>query len=421
MENHIVESQSQLKDTASFFSKLHISVEIASALFTWLFVSGSALYFMLGSDKISSQRVIAAIVLFATYLVFWMYLSRERNYKNEKGVRAALLALTFCNVIAIYFVVPFVYTAIFMIIWSAALPYFIKPKLAFLLSPLWSSTLYLVYGLYWGFSGMFVSAMLFWTFNLFALVMVTTAIKEKQSREKVEMINLELISTQQLLGQAAGQVERIRIARNIHDLLGHHLTALTINLQVASRQLDKLNVASEEKAISQKGAIKESIEQCHSLSKLLLSDVREAVSDIRIKSSLKLDLAIKAMTERLPHLKVTLHYPNEINIDDVNIADVLTKCVQESITNTLKHSRGKAMDITFSQHNNELNLKLQSFDSNQLTKGKLKISAAVNQINLGNGLKGMQERLKQINGNVIFSMNEHGFATDIKVPVNIND
>ncbi len=413
--------ENQGLNTGSFISKLKISIESASALFTWLFVSGSALYFMLGSDRISDQRTVLASVLFILYLVLWTFLSREKNYKHEKVVRLGLLALSFCNVIAIYFVVPFTYTAIFMVIWSASLPYFIKPKLAFLLSPVWSSAFYLVYELYWGHSGAGVSAMLFWTFNLFALVMVTTAIKEKQSREKVEMINLELISTQQLLGQAAEQAERVRIARNIHDLLGHHLTALTINLQVAGRQLEKLDVDSKAEAQLHKDAIKDSIEQCHSLSKLLLSDVREAVSDIRIKSSLNLEKTIKAMTDRLPLLNVTLHYPDEIAIDDVNIADILTKCVQESITNTLKHSNGKAIDITFSQNEDELNLKLQSFDSSSLSKSKTASSDSIQKIVLGNGLRGMQERLKQIKGNVNFSINETGFATDIRIPVNTHD
>ena len=344
-----MESQINNKSIAAFYRrhKVNISIETASAIFTWLLVSGASLYAMLMWTPISNTQVVLAAVLFLSYLFFWLLLSQQAKYKNEIIVRLLLLAITFIIVIAIYFVVPFVYSAILMVVWSAALPNFMKTKTAFILSPLCSVALYLVYGLYWNFNGMGITAMLFWTFNLFALVMVTTTIKAKESREKVEMINLELISTQQLLGQAAEQAERVRIARNIHDLLGHHLTALTINLQVAGRQLEKLNVGSSDEL--SKKAIKDSIEQCHSLSKLLLSDVREAVSDIRQKSNLNIKQAIVAITERLPNIKVSLDYPSDITINDVNTADVLIRCIQESITNAVKHGHAKTMHIAFLQ------------------------------------------------------------------------
>jgi signal transduction histidine kinase len=408
-----MENQFTSRSATPFYRKLHISVEIASAILTWLFVSGISIYFMLKSTQVSDVQVALAVFLFLSYLFCWMLLARDSEYKNEKVVRLLLLAIMFIIIIAIYFTVPVVYTAILMVIWSAVLPYFIKAKFAFILSPIWSSALYLVYGLYWDFSGMGVSAILFWTFNLFALVMVTTAIKEKESRQNVEMINLELISTQQLLGQAAQQAERVRIARNIHDLLGHHLTALTINLQVAGRKLELLNVATSDE--SNKKTIKDSIEQCHSLSKLLLSDVREAVSDIRTKSSLNLEQTILAMTNRLPNINITLDYPSNISINDVNTADVLTRCVQESITNALKHAHSHEIHIAFAQTSEALALTIRAELSSP--SKLLKAGASKPKFQVGNGLKGIQERLNQLQGKVSFTLNNTAFITDIKVPV----
>ena len=72
-------------------------------------------------------------------------------------------------------------------------------------------------------------------FNMFALIMVNTATKEREAKERPNQLNRELLATQKLLRQASTQAERVRIVRNIHDLLGHHLSALSINLQVASR------------------------------------------------------------------------------------------------------------------------------------------------------------------------------------------
>jgi signal transduction histidine kinase len=413
-------SQSSQHETVQsiqpFYKRLNISIESASAILTWFLVSGSALYFMMKSTQISGTQSAVAAGLFVSYLVFWLLLTRQAEYKNEKPIRFGLLLATLINVIAIYFAVPFVYTAIFMIIWSGALPYFMKAKTAFLISPLWSCALYFVYEFYWGFNGMAISALLFWTFNLFALVMVNTAMKEKENREKVEMINLELLSAQQLLGQAAEQAERVRIARNIHDLLGHHLTALTINLQVAGRQIQQLEVPSSSE--SNKEAIKGSIEQCHSLSKLLLSDVREAVSDIRTKSSLNLEKTISAITSRLPNIEVSLDYPNNIIIDDVNTADVLTRCIQESITNAIKHSQSKSIHIAFAQTSEQVTLSVEA----ELSK-PLKSTKTLNNrsFKMGNGLLGMQERLKQLKGTVTFELSNEAFITNISIPVSEHD
>jgi signal transduction histidine kinase len=55
---------------------------------------------------------------------------------------------------------------------------------------------------------------------------VQRAIRERTLREETALLNRELVATRELLSQTTAQVERVRIARNLHDLLGHHMTAL---------------------------------------------------------------------------------------------------------------------------------------------------------------------------------------------------
>ena len=45
-----------------------------------------------------------------------------------------------------------------------------------------------------------------------------------------------------------------------------------------------------------------------------------------------------ALFENLPRLKIQLHYDDNLNINEVDTADTIIKCVQECLTNTLKHS-----------------------------------------------------------------------------------
>ncbi len=212
------------------------------------------------------------------------------------------------------------------------------------------------------------------TFHAFALLSAITAKESTEANEKTQKLNRELLATQHLLGEASRESERTRIAHDLHDLLGHHLTALTINLQVAGR-------VSE-------GEAKQSIEQCHALAKLLLSDVREAVSALRDMPVVSLRELLEIAIRDIPRIKIDLDMAEDIVVEDVNTAQVLLRCVQESITNSLKHSNAKRARIIVSL--NQGNIELSYTDN----------GAGCRDIKLGNGLQGMHERLEKLGGSL---------------------
>ena len=220
--------------------------------------------------------------------------------------------------------------------------------------------------------------------------MVDTAMRERKAREQANRLNRELLATQSLLGQATRQAERVRIARNIHDLLGHHLTALSINLQVASRITG--------------GEAKDKVDQCHSLAQLLLSDVREAVSEIRDRSTIELKSALLALVNNIPRLRVNLDYDSKLLISDVELAETIVRCVQESVTNSLKHGKATKFDIELKEQQQKI---LICMSDNGVPQPGFKI---------GNGLIGIQERVRQLGGSVHFESEDKGFRTSIEIP-----
>jgi len=249
----------------AFLSNNIFRLDKASGIITWLVVAGICINVMIDNDY-SMTRILGASALYITYITVWLCIVNENLFREARRMHIAVIAINFLIVIAIYFTVPYSFNSILMGILSGALPYFLSIRIALLVGTLWSIPLLLIYQFYWGFEHTYVSTLLFWTFNMFAIIAVNTAKNEREAREEAQDINRRLVSTQALLSEATKQNERVRIARNIHDLLGHHLTALTINLQVAS--------------IKSEGEVKQNIEQCHYLAKLLLSDVREAVSGV---------------------------------------------------------------------------------------------------------------------------------------------
>jgi len=69
-----------------------------------------------------------------------------------------------------------------------------------------------------------------------AAVFVTSVVAKQQAeaREDQRRLNSELRATRTLLAESSRLAERMRISRELHDLIGHHLTALSLNLEVAS-------------------------------------------------------------------------------------------------------------------------------------------------------------------------------------------
>jgi two-component system sensor histidine kinase DesK len=367
-----------------------LSSDIFSALGTWAIVAISAWYFMFTNASYELNSVIAAACLHLCFIILWLCSTSQATQYSSQTSKIVFLGVQYICVIGLYFLVPYNYTAILITIWCTLLPTVMSVRSAMLTAPLWSSPLWLIYQFHWQEKYAFVSAALFFMFNIFALIMVNTASKERQAKEYANQLNRELLATQKLLSQASKQAERVRIARNIHDLLGHHLTALTINLQVASR-------------ITQ-GEAKEKVEACHGLAKLLLSDVREAVSEIRERSDVELKDALMALFDSLPRLKVQLRFDDNLNINEVNTADTIIKCVQECLTNTLKHSTADVLLLDINKDKGGIAINISD-------NGKL-----IKHFDMGNGLKGMMERLSLIDGHVNFTQNDKGFCTSIYIP-----
>ena len=78
-----------------------------------------------------------------------------------------------------------------------------------------------------------MQSLLYAGFSGFVFVTSLVARQQAQAREEQRRLNAELRATRALLAESARINERTRISRELHDLLGHHLTALSLNLEVA--------------------------------------------------------------------------------------------------------------------------------------------------------------------------------------------
>ena len=237
-----------------------------------------------------------------------------------------------------------------------------------------------------------LTAGLFLGISLFAFMSSLVALRQHQARDELRKVNSELQATQALLADNTRIAERVRIARELHDLVGHHLTALTLNLEVAT------HLAS--------GKALEHVQQAHSLAKLLLADVREVVSDMREDDKVDLAAALRTLVEGVPEPHIHLDLPAELAMTDPLRAQVLLRCAQEMITNSVRHAQARNLWVRLLLDENGVALTARDDG-----RGTGKIEA-------GNGLNGMAERLRQLGGELtVESSPGAGFSLHAWVPL----
>lgn len=240
-----------------------------------------------------------------------------------------------------------------------------------------------------------LQALFYVGYSTVAFVTGLVARQQAQAREEQRRLNSELHATRALLAESSRLNERVRISRELHDLLGHHLTALSLNLEVATHLSE--------------GRAREHVQQAHLLARLLLTDVREAVSQLREGGAIDLHEALAALAQGVPSLAIHLDLPERLSVTDPLRAQVILRCVQEIITNAVRHAGADNLWITLSQAHGGIALSARD-------DGRGASDAVV-----GNGLRGMRERLVEYGGRLsIATASARGFALDAFLPLEGN-
>ncbi|MCU1348516.1 MAG: putative signal transduction histidine kinase [Acidobacteria bacterium] len=260
-----------------------------------------------------------------------------------------------------------------------------------------SAILALIYLSTPGFSSAIVIALSYFMFQLFGVITTHAARSESRARQELAQANAELRVATELLGITSRTAERLRIARDLHDTVGHHLTALSLNLEVASHLAE--------------GEARQHIEKSKTIAKDLLRDVRSVVSRMRLEEPVDLAAALRAIADAIPSPAVQLDLPDDLSTIDPGVAQVALRCVQEIVTNAVRHSCAKTLRLRIGK----------SGDPAQ-NGGALTIDASDDGVGsdrtlAGNGLRGMRERVEQVAGTVaVESAPGRGFTVRVTIP-----
>ena len=237
-------------------------------------------------------------------------------------------------------------------------------------------------------------------FMISLLFYILSAITERHRiEEELRMAfqaNRELNSYLALSEKIAEDRERKRIAREIHDTLGHALTGISAGIDAVKVLVDIDTNRAKEQLNNVSVVVRDGIR-----------DVRGSLNKMRpgaLENNTLKEALIKIIREyeAISNLEIHLRYEWD-NIDlDIAKEDIVFRVIQESITNSVRHGHAKTIWIEL--------LEEESYVMTIQDDG-----VGFDELHYGYGLKQMQERLMIIGGSVRFE-NRDGFYTHIEIP-----
>jgi signal transduction histidine kinase len=229
-------------------------------------------------------------------------------------------------------------------------------------------------------------------FQVFAALTAHYAKTAERTRDALAVVNADLLATRALFADSARDAERLRVARELHDVAGHKLTAMTLNLRVLAG--DPVLAGRHELAVAQQMAAE------------LLGDIRNVVQALRDSRGLDLHTALHALAAPLPKPSLALSIDDDLHVTDAATAEAVLRLVQEALTNSARHADADIVSVSLRRRGDRLAVMVED-------DGRVR-----GPLHEGNGLAGMRERIAAADGTMALSTNERGaLRIDASLPL----
>ena len=326
--------------------------------YIWLAYSA---FFLIDPILSHSRRLwIESGVIYAIFLLIYVSYMKARTTRQRHGLLVAFYVLG----VASFPINPggssfFIYSAAFLPFVVASVPVFVTILIAQALG-------LLVEGLLLHINPITLAVTVF----LMGIVGVSNAFiaRQKRADTKLRMAHEEI-------EQLAAVAERERIARDLHDVLGHTLSVIVLKAELAGRLIERdPQRAAQEIADVEKTA------------RTALSEVREAIGGYRSQG---LPAEMEIARNALHAAGVALACETPLPQLDATEETVLCLAVREAVTNIVRHAQATHCRIRFTTSNDGYHSLLITDDG---------AHPKLHEVHEGNGLRGMRERVQSLGG-----------------------
>ncbi len=222
--------------------------------------------------------------------------------------------------------------------------------------------------------------------------------KLNQANEELQLANRQMEEYARESIKNAETQERNRLAREIHDTLGHSLTGIITGLDACVTLID---IAPE--------AVREQLKVIADVARNGMTDVRRSVKALRPDAleRMELEKALLAMmeeTRKASHVEIEYCCTAELGHYNKDEEEIIYRIVQESITNAIRHGRAGKIMIAISREYNVMNIWIKDN------------GVGCDHIEKGFGLHHMEERLAMLHGSLNYYV-DNGFILEASIPI----
>ncbi len=246
-------------------------------------------------------------------------------------------------------------------------------------------------------------------FISYAIVLILAEVREKERilglNERLNTVNQDLRAANEKLEEyaresekAAETRERNRLAREIHDTLGHSLTGIITGIDACVMLVDVAPEATKEQLKAIAGVARQGIKDVRRSVKALRPD---ALESLNLKSAL---VQMMEETKRSTGVEITWQIESALKGFNKDEEDIIYRIVQESITNAIRHGRADKVEVGIHRDYNMLKIHIEDN------------GVGCSKVQKGFGLHHMEERLDMLKGSLSYH-GDHGFVIDARIPI----
>ena len=228
-----------------------------------------------------------------------------------------------------------------------------------------------------------------WSFGLSIVVEISEVRRLRVMGDELRMAQAQIAESERML-------ERRNIRHNLHDNMGHELATLHMNLQILEQQAGRLELSDDVVA---------PLERSRDASRKMFAVLDDIVSGLRQVPSAHFYDAMTDLVDQATTLKVKTFWDEKVKISDPKCCETLLSVVREFLTNVMKHSAGREVEIRSHYSNGSVELKLTD------------LAEYMGEFSYGNGLAGVEERIAAMDGCFLVEMSDQNQLTwSIRLP-----
>ena len=227
--------------------------------------------------------------------------------------------------------------------------------------------------------------------EVFALLTTLERARAERVSRELRDVNAQLLATRELLAESARDGERLRVSRELHDVAGHGLTALALNLDLLGQEVP---VSKRREWLVSRDLVSK-----------LLSELRSVAANLRRHDGMDVREALRRIAEAFPAPQIHMNLDERVRVDGAEQATAIVRAGQEGLTNAVRHANARNIWLSLSREEETLRLEVRDDGTSW------------GSYVMGHGLRGVQERTELLGGRVETDIApEGGFRLRVFLP-----